>query len=427
MERSSDGGDFTGLFTRTKKEKRAVEAVGDTLTLDVVMQRALMSDTELTAVEARGIPALYSGVKLISGIISMLPIYLYSEEEGKTRSLDDYRVMLLNDDTGDLLDGSQFKAALIEDYLLDGGGYAYVNWYGTRIRSLHYVRAESVSYQTNADPIFKTATYNVQGRLYNPEYFFRILNGSRDGVRGSGIVSTCNRVLDVARQMLLYERTLMRGGGNKRGFLKSSKKLSDEAMDKLRMAWSRLWTNSEARAMVLNDGVEFQETSATSVEMQLAEHKRSTASDIGQLLNIPPSVLDGTATKNTIDLMIKTAIMPILSAFEVAANRALLLESEKDRLYFAFDTKELMKGDILERFQAYKSAIDGGWMQTDEIRNIENLPPFGMPFIKLGLQDVFYNLETKEFYTPNTDKRTKLEGGGADGGIEAGTESGDPS
>lgn len=418
---SSDGGDFTGLFIR--KEKRSAEVVGDTLTLDVVLQKALMDDAELTAEQARSIPALYAGVRLICGIISMLPIHLYSEEEGKTQIIDDYRADLLNDDTNDLLDGTQFKAAVVEDYLLTGGGYAYVYWQGTKVQSLHYVRAESVEVMTNSDAIFKTATYNVQGRLLMPEYFFRILNGSRDGVKGRGIVNTCNHVLDVARQMLAYERALMRDGGNKKGFLKAKNKLTETAMVNLRAAWSRLWSNNSSKAMVLNDGIEFQETSATSVEMQLAEHKSSITADIGQLLNIPPSVLDGTATENTIDLMIKTAIMPILSAFEAAANRALLLESEKDHLYFAFDTKELTKTDILKRFQAYRTALDAGWLQIDEVRYIENLPAFGMPFVKLGLQDVFYNLETGEIYTPNTDKRTKLTGGGEDGSDE----SGDPS
>ena len=48
-------------------------------------------------------------------------------------------------------------------------------------------------------------------------------------------------------------------------------------------------------------------------------------------------------------------------------------------------------------------------MQIDEIRYKENYPPLGLNFVKLGLQDVLYNPETKEIYTPNTNKSTNID------------------
>jgi hypothetical protein len=36
------------------------------------------------------------------------------------------------------------------------------------------------------------------------------------------------------------------------------------------------------------------------------------------------------------------------------------------------------------------------------------LPPLGLEFIKLGLQDVLYFSEKSEIYTPNTNKIAKL-------------------
>ena len=34
----------------------------------------------------------------------------------------------------------------------------------------------------------------------------------------------------------------------------------------------------------------------------------------------------------------------------------------------------------------------------------ENLPPLGLDFIRLGLQDVLYDPETKQFYMPNMNQ-----------------------
>ena len=100
--------------------------------------------------------------------------------------------------------------------------------------------------------------------------------------------------------------------------------------------------------------------------------------------------------------------MPILSAIECALNRDLLLEKEKKSFYFAFDTKEITKGDIKTRFEAYKTALDANLMQIDECRYMEDLEPLGLNFIKLGLQDVLFNPQTKEVYTPNTNKVTNI-------------------
>lgn len=46
------------------------------------------------------------------------------------------------------------------------------------------------------------------------------------------------------------------------------------------------------------------------------------------------------------------------------------------------------------------------------IRYKEDLPPLGMNYIKLGLQDVLYDPKTKEIYTPNTKELAKIGGEG---------------
>ena len=100
--------------------------------------------------------------------------------------------------------------------------------------------------------------------------------------------------------------------------------------------------------------------------------------------------------------------MPILSAFESALNKDFLLPSEKEKNFFAFDTTDLTKGDIEKRFKAYELGIKNGVLQVDEARYKENLPPLGLKFLKLGLQDVLYFVDSEEIYTPNTNKLAKM-------------------
>jgi hypothetical protein len=48
-------------------------------------------------------------------------------------------------------------------------------------------------------------------------------------------------------------------------------------------------------------------------------------------------------------------------------------------------------------------------MQIDEIRARENLPAFGLDFIKLGLQDVLYYPKDHKIYTPNMNQMADLD------------------
>jgi hypothetical protein len=98
--------------------------------------------------------------------------------------------------------------------------------------------------------------------------------------------------------------------------------------------------------------------------------------------------------------------MPVINEFECSLNRDLLRESEKKEYYFAFDTKEVIKNNLLFKssLETYKTLIDANIMQIDEVRYMLDLKPLGLDFIKLDLQDVLYNPETKEVFTPNVNE-----------------------
>lgn len=371
---------------------------------DLILKSFLNEDT-ICEREAMNIPAVSKCVNLIADTVSMIPIKLYKEEflngKRKTVEVEDERCDLFNLDTKDTLDGVQFKRALVRDYLLCGGAYAYIKKRRNTVKSLNYVSFENVHIIENFDPIFKDYNILIGGQSYKPFEFLKILRSTKDGANGIGIINQNQELLKVAYLTLKFEQSLVSTGGSKKGFIKSEKKITKEAMDSLKKAWRELYCNTENNVIVLNDNLDFKEASNTSTEMQLNENKNSINNSILDIFGVP--------TDWNWETFIKTAVMPILSAIECALNRDLLLEKEKKSFYFAFDTKEITKGDIKTRFEAYKTALDSNLMQIDECRYMEDLEPLGLNFIKLGLQDVLFNPQTKEVYTPNTNKVTNIE------------------
>lgn len=395
---------------RSYQELRAeVESQGTSLE-DLLLEARINSDA-ITELEAMQIPSFAGCVNLISNTIAMLPIKLYKEENKKVEEvLGDFRIKLLNDETGDTLDGFQFKKALVHDFLVNGAGYAYIlKDRNKEPKSLHYVDCKNLSIISNNDSIFKDYYINVHGKKYMPHEFLKITRNSKDGITGNGIVKENSSILAVAHNTLKYENMIVKTGGNKKGFLKSAKRLSEEAMTALKSAWNNLYQNNAEKVIILNEGLEFQEASKTSVEMQLNENKSTNAMEICKIFNVPPEVFSGTFSESIDNKFTRYAILPILEAVKTALNKVLLKESEKGSFYFDFDTDERFKGDIEKRFKAYEIASKNGFMQIDEIRYKENLNPLGLKFIKLGLQDVLYNPETGEIYTPNTNQFVNME------------------
>ena len=383
--------------------KRNIEEPAQTAN-DVLLS-AILSQASISCEQALNIPAVARCVNLISETVSMIPIKLYHEEvtDGKRKIVEvtDSRCDLLNEDTKDTLDGAQFKKALVRDYLLNGNAYAYINKQRNSVKSLHYVDSKNITINQNFNPIFKDYNILVHGQTYKPFEFLKILRATKDGARGSGVIEENGELLKVAYTTLKFEQNLVSTGGNKKGFINAKNRLTKEAIDALKAAWYKFYSNNDENVIILNEGLTFQEASNTSVEMQLNESKKSMSDSILEIFGMP--------TDWNWETFIKTAIMPILATFECALNRDLLLEKEKKSFYFAFDTKEIIKGDIKTRFEAYKTALESNLMQIDEVRYLENLEPLGLNFIKLGLQDVLFNPVTKEVYTPNTNQITNIE------------------
>lgn len=378
--------------------------------IDAVLLSALMGTTTIDRSAALNIPTVNSCIEYIANTISMLPIKLYREQNGEiTEIKDDYRLRLLNDDTGDTLTAVQFWKAMLRDYYLDKGAYAYINRHLNQIESVHYVECSYVGINKNSDPIFKSYDILVNGKTYYPYEFFKLLRKTRDGCRSTPITEESDMILSVAYSTLAFEEVLVKKGGNKKGFLTSESKLDEESITRVKTAWKNLYSNNTDNVVVLNKGMDFKESSNTSVEMQLDERKKTNAKEICKLFNIPSNIIEGIGTEKDYIYGFTMACMPVIADIQCSLNRDWLLESEKGSYYFAIDTKEMTKGDIKTRYEAYQIGIDSNFLQPDEVRYMEDVKPLGLNFIKLGLDSVLYNPETKEVYTPNTGQTQNMD------------------
>ena len=379
-----------GFFDRLKKRDREVDAN----TVDDVLLRAILNGEAIKREDALTLPAVSGAVDFISSTIASMPVKLYKYKKGKVEEQDaDPRVAMLNVDTGDTLNGYQLKKALVEDYLLGKGGYCYIERNRNDVVALKYIPEEFISIYRDPNPLDKYFTIFCYDEEFKPYEFIKLLRNTKDGASGVGLCAEVSKALETAYNMLKYQLMLVKGGGNKKGFIKSQRKLGQDEIDLLKAAWQNLYANDQSNVVVLNNGLEFQEASNTSVEMQLNESKKTLQDEINNIFHITDDYYE----------TFKTAIYPIVKAFETELNRVLLLEKEKGKYYFEFDVKEIVRANIKERYEAYKIAKEIGLKTLNELRRDENLNDIeGLDVVDFGLGSVLYDVNTKTYYTPNT-------------------------
>lgn len=407
-----DRGEKMTLFK--KKENRAVNEQQRELDSSVL---ALLSGAETVSREQTlQIPSVQACISKIADTVSMLPVRLYRKTDGKPEEItDDHRVELLNGETGDTLNTVEFWKALINDYYTGSGGWAYIHTSGQSVKSLHYVDCRNVSVNQNSNPIFKAYSVLVNGQTYYDFKFLKLLRKTKDGFTNIPVQEENSKVISAAYNSLQLEISMSKSSGCKGGFLKSKNKLSQQVIDDIRAGYDSLYNSfnndRSKKILILNDGMDFQEISSTSAEMQVNENKRTNSVEICKIFGFPHTIIDGGASEEDRRQFIQT-ITALLNQIETELDKCLLLEDEKKNgWYFAFDTKELTRGSIKERYEAYEIGLKNRFLQPDEVRKEEDYEPMGFNFITLGLGDVLLDPATGTIYTPNTNQMTKINEG----------------
>ena len=368
--------------------------------IDDVLLRALLNGETIDRDKALTLPAVSGAVDLISNCVACMPVKLYKRKQGKVEEVeDDERVRMLNGDTGDTLDGFQMKKAMVNDYFLGKGGYCYIKRKGNNVEGLFFVQERFIEIMKTYEPIYKTYRLLVMGAEYKDYNFIKLLRNTVDGAQGESVIAEVSKALETAYQTLLYQLGMVKSGGNKKGFLKSDHKLAKEEIEVLKRAWRNLYANNSENVVVLNKGLDFQEASNSSVEMQLNESKKQLQAEIDSIFHI----------YDDFDKTFKLGIYPIIKAFETALNRNLLLEKEKKNYFFEFDVKEIIKASIKERYECYKLAKEVGFLTTNEIRKEENRNYIeGLDVVNVGLGACLYDTEQHVYFVPNTGETADI-------------------
>lgn len=359
------------------------------------------NDVKVTNKTVFNISSVSSSIELISSIVSMLDVGLYKQVKcDKIEEIEqDARLFKLNIEPNILMNSTNLKKKIVEDMILYG--CSYVNYDNA---NLYYVPKDKISIKLDTEDIVKDAKITIGAKDYEVwDFVIPVLN-SKNGVEGEGILTRNKDLLALALAEQQYLNKTFVEGGLKKGYFTSDKKLNDDAFTEFKTAVKDMMNNKEPN-MIFNQGMQYNSIAGNNAELQVVEAKTQLEKEIRSLFNIPDVM-----TEENFKIFMKTKVQPILNAIESALNKTLLTIKEKNEGYkFLFKMQELTRADIKERYEAYAIALKNGFVTTNEVRSYENLESIeGLDVIKYTLGEVIYNLDTKEYFTPNMDARNDL-------------------
>jgi HK97 family phage portal protein len=326
-------------------------------------------------------PSVQAAVRVRRETLGSLPLHLYKSGENKARATDHPLYRLLHDRPNAWTSAAEFVMQIEEDSMLhDHGGFALANRSGGKIVELIRLPPHSMQYRIDPmtlEPIYDLTLANGSKQNYPWQDILHIPN-----IGNRAPITLAREAIGLAIAMERHAGSLFGNGGRPSGVLKIKGRLNKDAHDRIRNAWNAQHSGESAGGTaILEDGAEFDPITFNSVDLQFQELRAFQVVEISRATGVPPTLLSelGRATWANAEEMSQTflsfTLLPRTKLWQGAVSR-LLSADEQKQFYPEFLVDELVKADIAARYAAYSVAIASRIYNPNEVRAMENKPPY---------------------------------------------------
>lgn len=346
-----------------------------------------VGSANVTADTAMKISAVWRCVNLISGGVATLPLDLKRRVGDERLDADDHQLWpILRRKPNRWQTPAEFRRMLQASVLLRGNGYAYKVTSGKKLLELIPLNADNVEVKQERD---LSLTYTVtlpsgQRQVMKQDKMLHLRGLTMDGIIGLPVITYARESMDLALSTEKHAGSLFRNGTRAGGVIKHTGKLSDEGIVALResLEYYRNDAALEGRDLILEEGMDYQRLTMTSVDAQFIETRVQTLAEIGMYFGVPLHLIGlndkasswGTGIEQMGIGFVTYTMQDWLTMWEQAIARDLIDEKETD-VYAKFNIAGLLKGDTSARYAAYATGKQWGWLSSNDIRALEDMNP----------------------------------------------------
>lgn len=341
--------------------------------------------TEHTAMQ---LSAVWSAVRLLSKAVAMLPLMVYKRlpKQGKERATNHSLYDILHTQPNNYQTPLEFKELMQANLLLRGNGYAeIVPSGGKAVAELIPRHPDRIRpfWAPDGRRAYDYQPLDGPARVILQDEMFHLVGFSFDGLKGIGPIEYNRRTIGVPMAAEKYGARFFKNDGHPGVILEHPGKLSEDARQNLREEWEErhMGVSKSHRPTILQEGMELKELTVKPEDAQFLQTRKFGVTDIARIFEVPPHMiadLEKATFSNIVEMSLEFVIYslgPWLVRWEEAVKRDLLTSNDKKTYFAEFLVDALLRGNIKDRYAAYSTARQWGWMSVNDIRSRENMNP----------------------------------------------------
>jgi HK97 family phage portal protein len=240
-------------------------------------------------------------------------------------------------------------------------------------------------------PYYRLSTPSYGFSKEEPLNYYQVMHIKESAWQGSsgfnkGILAA--ELVGLDQDIDLYANYIMQNGAKPSGIFATDQVIPDTKYKEIASRLKEAWTNmlgsrnqdpsKPGQGMLLDQGMKYMPIDMLTLQdAEAAALKLQTMKRICGLFGVPPAMMGiGDSkynnTQTQLDEFYKTTMYPIVINVEQKLNQHLL--KGYPNLCVRFDTKEFLKGAVLDQVNFVNSAVKTGIMTVNEAREYLNMP-----------------------------------------------------
>jgi len=347
------------------------------LSLNTIFPDADVYDSD----KALTLTSVWNAIRLLSESVSSLPITVYRKENNgdKVEDVNNRIYNLIKFKPNNFQNKITFFEYVMYSVLTDGNAYVQI----VRDNSANPVQLiplnpDYVNIFIKENELF----YQMDGgSVLDSADVLHIKLITDDGIEGLSPIDQCAKAINWNLSIEEFGSTFFKNGAKPSSVLSTDRALSETAIERLKNSFNSSYAKlkSSNSTIILEEGLTFKPISISPEQAQFLASRQFGIEEIARIFNIPPHMLKDLSKSsfNNIEMQsqeyVTYTLMPYLTRIEQEMNLKLFRTNELGKTFVEFNVNGLLRGDVKTRNEAYKTAIQNGYMSINEVRQKENL------------------------------------------------------
>jgi len=341
--------------------------------------------TRVNQENSLGVSSVYSCVRLIAWTLASLPLVTFTDlNPGKKRAKENPLYKLLHDRPNSEQTSFQWRALTSVHQNLWGAGISEIEFDSKgNIVALWPIPPWKVTpKRTEKKNLIYEVVIDGQTKMLWPYQVlvFPALSTSSDNWMSP--IRIHRETVGYAMALREFGSKTFGAGTNPAGILsglKFSKEVSEESLrQKIGDKYSGL--GGAHRIMLLEEGTKFERVGLPPEDAQYLQSNSFAVREIARIFNVPLHLIQetdkstswGTGIEEMTSGFITYTMRPYFVQWEQEFKSKLITDDGTNAEFIA---EGLLRGKLLERYQAYAIARMWGWMNADDVNELENRNP----------------------------------------------------